>query len=329
MTEANGAAGSALEGVGLVKEFPARGQASGPIVALDGVDVSVSRGELVAVVGESGSGKSTLGRLLMSLTAPTAGEIRLNGQTINAHSAAARRNYWRSVQLVFQDPFGCLNPTRTILQTLARPYRNYLGRSHRAAQDDVCALLESVRLTPGQSFLHRYPHELSGGQRQRVVLARALSVDPQFVIADEPVSMLDVSVRAGILALMASVQKERNVGFLYITHDLVSAYQVADRIIVIFGGRIVEDGSADAVINRPSHPYTKVLLNAIPRAGTRAPAGEQPGRLPGRSARQGCPFAGRCRNTMDICRREAPPPVALGDSHTVWCFAPAHPDAGD
>jgi oligopeptide/dipeptide ABC transporter ATP-binding protein len=325
-----------LSGAGLVKEFPAR-RAAGPVVAVDGVDIEVRRGELVAVVGESGSGKSTLGRLLMALTPPTAGQVSLGGTAVAAGSAAGQREFWRSVQLVFQDPFGCLNPTRTVGQTLSRPYRNYLGRSRAAAAQDVCSLLESVRLTPGSSFLHRYPHELSGGQRQRVVLARALSVDPQFVIADEPVSMLDVSVRAGILALMASIQRERGAGFLYITHDLVSAHQIADRIVVMFGGRIVESGSADAVIRSPGHPYTRVLLDAIPgavvRLGTGAPAGSGTGNGgfaagaagEGRTDRAGCPFAARCASATSDCRTTAPPAAGLGPSHTAWCFHPARP----
>jgi peptide/nickel transport system ATP-binding protein len=340
-----------LSGAGLVKEFPAR-RAAGPVIAVDGVDIEVRRGELVAVVGESGSGKSTLGRLLMGLTPPTAGQVSLGDQVIRAGSAA-QRDYWRSVQLVFQDPFGCLNPTRTIGQTLSRPYRNFLGRSKSQAAGDVCALLESVRLTPGSSFLHRYPHELSGGQRQRVVLARALAVDPQFVIADEPVSMLDVSVRAGILALMASIQAERGVGFLYITHDLISAHQIADRIVVMFGGRVVEDGAADEMIRSPGHPYTRVLLEAIPRAGARrtngvgadaagavgaaaaaagaggggvgvaAPAGLVVGQE--RAVRAGCPFAARCASATSDCRNAAPPAVELSPSHTAWCFHPAGP----
>jgi peptide/nickel transport system ATP-binding protein len=315
-----------LAGAGLVKEFPAR-RAAGAVVAIDGVDIEVRRGELVAVVGESGSGKSTLGRLLMGLTPPTAGQISLGDQVIEAGSAAAQREFWRSVQLVFQDPFGCLNPTRTVGQTLSRPYRNYLGRSRGDAASDVAALLESVRLTPGSSFLHRYPHELSGGQRQRVVLARALAVDPQFVIADEPVSMLDVSVRAGILALMASIQRERGVGFLYITHDLVSAHQIADRIVVMFGGRIVESGPADSVVRSPGHPYTRVLLEAIPGAGARPtedpaaarPAGQE------RTARVGCPFAARCASATAECRTTAPPAAELSDGHIAWCFHPAQP----
>jgi peptide/nickel transport system ATP-binding protein len=329
-----------LSGTGLVKEFPGRGGSS-PVAAVDGVDIEVHRGELVAVVGESGSGKSTLGRLLLSLIAPTAGEIRLGGQPVRTRSAAKQREYWRSVQLVFQDPFSCLNPTRTVGQILSRPYRNFLGRSNRGANEDVCALLESVRLTPGRSFLERYPHELSGGQRQRIVLARALAVDPQFVIADEPVSMLDVSVRAGVLALMASIQRERGVGFLYITHDLISAHQIADRIVVMFGGRVVEDGPADAVVRSPGHPYTRILLDAIP-GGSGSGASRVPGGAAGaavvagtasvgpeRSVRAGCPFAARCDRAADACRTAPPPRAELGSGHIAWCFHPAHTSLAD
>lgn len=309
-----------LEGVGLVKQF---GHGPGAVVAVDGVSISLRRSEFIAVVGESGSGKSTLGRLLMALTPPSAGEVRLDGQPVGPRGTRQRLDYWRSVQLVFQDPFGCLNPTRTIGQLLSRPYRNFFGRSRRGAQSDVAQLLESVNLKPGHTFLHRYPHELSGGQRQRVVLARALAVEPSFIIADEPVSMLDVSVRAGILALMGSVRSARQVGFLYITHDLVSAYQVADRIVVMYGGRIVEQGPAADVVAAPGHPYTQLLLSAVP--GLERPQAAKDLGRPGRQSlpvvREGCNFADRCPLSTEVCRVEAPPPVCLGEDHMAWCHA--------
>jgi peptide/nickel transport system ATP-binding protein len=310
-----------LKGLGLVKEF---GRGPSSVVAVDGVDISVQRGEFVAVVGESGSGKSTLGRLLMGLLSPTKGEICLDGRPVAPRTTRERLEYWRSVQLVFQDPFGCLNPMRTVGQLLGRPYRNFFGRSRRAVEQDVVQLLETVNLKPGTSFIHRYPHELSGGQRQRVVLARALAVEPTFIIADEPVSMLDVSVRAGILTLMDSIRTERHVGFLYITHDLVSAYQVADRIVVMYGGRVVEQGSAEQVVNSPGHPYTQLLLSAVPgsdqkRAGP-ARAGASAAAVGGGI---GCRFADRCPIAMDICRTTEPPAVHTEPQHVAWCHAVA------
>jgi peptide/nickel transport system ATP-binding protein len=314
---------SVLEGAGLVKEFGGRSQ--GSVLALDGVDISLAQGEFVAVVGESGSGKSTLGRVLMALLAPTEGEVRLNGRPVVPRSNRDRLDYWRTVQLVFQDPFGCLNPTKTIGQLLSRPFRNFFGRSRGEAQRDVIGLLESVNLSPGASFLHRYPHELSGGQRQRVVLARALAVQPSFIVADEPVSMLDVSVRAGILALMGAIRTDRHVGFLYITHDLVSAYQVADRIVVMYGGRVMEEGTAQDVVNSPHHPYTRLLLSAVPgspqaQAALPAPAAVGPAQAVA-DPRQGCRFAGRCPLTMDLCWSVVPPPVNISGQHVAWCHA--------
>lgn len=312
-----------LEARDLVKEF---GHAASALLAVDGVNLSLHRGEFVAVVGESGSGKSTLGRMLMALTPPTAGQVLLDGRPVAPRTTRQRLEYWRSVQLVFQDPFGCLNPTRTIGQLLSRPYRNFFGRSRRAAQAEVTGLLESVNLRPGSSFLHRYPHELSGGQRQRVVLARALAVEPSFIIADEPVSMLDVSVRAGILALMDSVRRSRNVGFLYITHDLVSAYQVADRIVVMYGGRVVEQGAAEDVVTSPQHPYTQLLLSAVP--GSTPAAGRAKSAGPGLAPeRTGCIFAPRCPIAMEVCRSEPPPGVEGHPAHVAWCHALAHKPA--
>jgi peptide/nickel transport system ATP-binding protein len=324
VSAAAGAAPSVLEGAGLVKEFGGRGQ--GSVLALDGVDVSLAQGEFVAVVGESGSGKSTLGRVLMALLPPTEGQVRLNGRPVEPRTNRDRLDYWRTVQLVFQDPFGCLNPTKTIGQLLSRPFRNFFGRSRSAAQRDVIELLESVNLSPGTSFLHRYPHELSGGQRQRVVLARALAVEPSFIVADEPVSMLDVSVRAGILALMDSIRRDRDVGFLYITHDLVSAYQVADRIVVMYGGRVMEEGTAQDVVTSPQHPYTRLLLSAVPGSaqakgqGPAAPAAARAAPAAA-DARQGCRFAGRCPLAMDVCWSTVPPLVNISARHVAWCHA--------
>lgn len=309
-----------LEAAGLVKEY---GHGTSAVRAVDKVDLSVRRGELVALVGESGSGKSTIGRVLMGLTPPTAGHVLLDGAPVPAHASRRRAQYWRSVQLVFQDPFGCLNPTRTIGQLLSRPYRNFFKMRGERARTEVVKLLESVNLRPGRSFVHHYPHELSGGQRQRVVLARALAVDPAFIIADEPVSMLDVSVRAGVLALIQSVRQARNVGVLYITHDLVSAHQVADRIVVLYGGRVVEEGPAEGIISSPQHPYTQLLLSSVPGARRATLSGRDSGRPLRAPSRNGCNFAPRCPLAMETCLTLAPPSVSLAPGHKAWCHAVA------
>ncbi len=320
MTEQAAAGRDRLEGVALVKEYAGR-RGSPPVRAVGGVDLAVRRGELVALVGESGSGKSTLGRIFLGLEAPTSGELRLGGTAVVLGSARDRRAHWRSVQLVFQDPFSCLNPTKTVGQLLSRPFRNFLGVSRSAAEAQVRDLLELVNLAPGASFLHRYPHELSGGQRQRVVLARALAVDPEFIVADEPVSMLDVSVRAGVLALMDRVRRERNVGVLYITHDLISAQQVSDRIVVLYAGRVMEQGPVDSVIGTPSHPYTRVLLAAVPGSPIGADVPKRSANLTVDTRTAGCPFVAHCPLALARCASEPPPVVEITPGHSAWCHA--------
>ncbi|MFZ5475803.1 MAG: ABC transporter ATP-binding protein [Myxococcota bacterium] len=220
----------------------------GDVRALDDVSITVERGEVVALVGESGSGKSTLARCLVGMEAPDAGEIRFTG-------APARRK--RPVQMVFQDPFSALNPVHTVLHHVERPL---VIRGVADARGEALDLLASVGL--GSEFARRRPHELSGGQRQRVVLARALAAEPELLVADEPTSMLDVSIRAGVLDLLATLAVDRGLGILLVTHDLASARAVADRIVVLYGGRVVEEGPAERVIANPGHPYTRRLLAA-------------------------------------------------------------------
>jgi peptide/nickel transport system ATP-binding protein len=233
--------------------------------AVQEVDLALRPGAVTALVGESGSGKSTVARLLALLDRPTAGAIRYGD--VDAARLRGRRKvlrYRSQVQLIFQDPFASLNPAKRVEHHLARPLRIHRIVPRKLVHMRVVELLESVGLFPGEEFAGKYPHELSGGQRQRVAIARALAVEPKILLADEPISMLDVSIRAGILNLMLELKEQREIAFLYITHDLASARYVADEVLVMLSGRIVERGPTDAVLHEPLHPYTQLLLSAVP-----------------------------------------------------------------
>ncbi|MEV6850065.1 ATP-binding cassette domain-containing protein [Actinoplanes sp. NPDC051411] len=252
-----------LEFRGVSKRYRLRGVKEG-LLAVDDVSFRLEPGKTVALVGQSGSGKSTIAKMLMQLERPTSGEILLDGQPIKRHGDGLRR-YRGAVQMVFQDPFASLNPYHDIAHHLARPLRLH-GRAKNKAEvrEQVDELLSRVRLTPPEDYARKRPHELSGGQRQRVAIARALAPQPRILVADEPVSMLDVSIRLGVLNLLALLQREDDLGVLYITHDLATARHFSDEILVMYRGRIVERGPADDVILRPQHEYTKLLAAAAP-----------------------------------------------------------------
>ncbi|MCT1478523.1 ABC transporter ATP-binding protein [Microbacterium sp. p3-SID336] len=258
------AAGS-LEVRNLVKDFHLRsGFRTSVLHAVKDVSFTLEPGRTTALVGESGSGKSTIARMLMKLETPTSGSILLDGEETSARGRAIER-YRSDVQMVFQDPFASLNPFHTIAHHLERPIRLHHPKLRSAeVRARVVELLERVRLTPGEDFAERRPHELSGGQRQRVAIARALAPGARFIVADEPVSMLDVSIRLGVLNLLAELQREENLGVLYITHDLATARHFSDDIMVLYKGDVVERGPADEVILNPQHEYTKTLLGAAP-----------------------------------------------------------------
>ncbi len=238
--------------------------------AVDGVSLSIAPGETVAVVGESGSGKTTLGRMLLGLLPPSSGTIRFRGESLDGLCGAARRRFRREVQVVFQDTGASLNPRHSIGHSVAVPLRWNLGLPAAEAEARAGTLLDQVGL-PAAEFFRRMPHALSGGQRQRVGIARALASDPSLVVADEPVSALDVSVRAQVLRLMRQLQAEHGLAYLFITHDLGVVRAMADRVAVMYRGRVVETGPADAVLGAPQHDYTRALLAATPMAGALSP----------------------------------------------------------
>ena len=299
--------GHLLEAEGLVKRYTARvGWKKRPLLAVDGVSLHVDAGETLGLAGESGCGKSTLGRLLLHLEAPSAGEVFFDGQRVDKESVRALR---RSMQMVFQDASAALDPRLTILESVAEGLDIHrLCKTRAERRERVAALLERVGLEP--AWMERFPHELSGGQRQRVGIARALAVEPRFLVCDEPVSALDVSARAQVLELLMSLQRDLGLGCLFIAHDLAAVRQLSDRLAVMYLGRVVETGPAEEVLSRPLHPYTRMLIASAPvpdpRARARALAdvrGEAPSAL---DAPVGCPFAPRCPRKADVCAHSRP-----------------------
>jgi ABC-type glutathione transport system ATPase component len=248
----------------VTKTYKARGGRRGATLnAVDNVSFGVAPGAAVGLVGASGSGKSTLAKMITGSERPTSGSITFGGLDVGKLRTKGLRDYHRRVQMIFQDPYGALNPLHTVEYTVARPCQNFLGMSARQATDRVHELLDTVGLTPPEQFATKLPHQLSGGQRQRVVIARALACEPDLIVADEPVSMLDVSLRAGVLRLLARMRSERGLSLLYITHDLLSARVVTDEILVLNGGRLVEQGNTKQVLQHPQDDYTVRLLDAV------------------------------------------------------------------
>jgi peptide/nickel transport system ATP-binding protein len=288
------------------------------------------RGRVTALVGESGSGKSTVARLLAQLYPRTAGDIRLHGKSTSVTSGRRFRAYSRRVQMIFQDPFASLNPVHTVRYHLTRALKIHgrAGESKADLEKALADLLTRVQLTPPERYVDKFPHELSGGQRQRVAIARALGADPEALLADEPVSMLDVSIRLGVLNLLRDLKERLNLAILYITHDIASARYFADETMVMYAGRVVEGGDSETVTQRPAHPYTQLLIDSAPDpdqiAGYRAVgkdrgSGEPPSLI---NPPAGCRFHPRCPHVMDRCRTELPPRFEIGDSdgHFAACW---------
>ena len=293
-----------------------------PVVrAVDGISLRLAPRETAAIVGESGCGKTTTARLLLRLLEPSSGRITFRGQDIARLDHEGMRGFRRQAQLVFQNPFDALNPRLTIRDSLVEPLRNM--RIPRAEWDDRVALaMRRVRLADAERYLPSYPHELSGGQLQRVVLARALILEPVLLVADEPVSMLDVSVRAGILNLMREARETLNVAALYISHDLALVRYVCDRTLVMYLGRVVEEGPTEEVVRHPRHPYTRALVAAVPLPRVHQPRDALPikGNVPdARSPPSGCRFRDRCPLAVARCAEEEPLLRTTGDGVLVAC----------
>lgn len=308
----------------LTKHFPVKGAGSRVVHAVDSVDIELHAGEVVALVGESGSGKSTIARLLAKLMPHTSGDILLEGTAVTARFGRRFRNYCRRVQMILQDPFASLNPIHRVRYVLTRSISIHRGRMSRDERERMLReLLERVDLTPPERYLEKFPHELSGGQRQRVAIARALGADPEVLLADEPVSMLDVSIRIGVLNLLRDLKDRFHLAVLYITHDIASARYFADRTVVMYAGQIVERGPSEAVTQHPLHPYTQLLIASAPdadrleeREATEA-TGEPPSLI---SPPAGCRFHPRCPFAMERCRTDAPPMFSAESGHESACW---------
>jgi peptide/nickel transport system ATP-binding protein len=318
-----------LEVRGLTKHFPAGNGLldRSRVHAVDDVSFALRPGTITALVGESGSGKSTVARLLVRLYDPTRGSILFDGSDVTGEWR--RRDvlgYRSQVQMIFQDPFGSLNPVKTVRHHLARPLRIHGLATRQNVEARVLALLEQVGLVPPGKVADKYPHELSGGQRQRVAIARALAVQPTVVIADEPTSMLDVSIRIGILNLMADLKRDHGLAFLYVTHDLASARYVADTVLVMYAGQIVEQGPSERVLQTPLHPYTQLLLASVPdpavpvrerievRKGIASAAVDPPA---------GCRFVERCPLRIGICSEITPELITVQPGQSARCHVTA------
>ncbi|HLS89409.1 MAG TPA: ABC transporter ATP-binding protein [Sphingobacteriaceae bacterium] len=319
-----------LEARDLVKHFPLR-RSLGQLVrkerpavrAVDGVSFFVRRGEILGLVGESGCGKTTTGRLLLRLEEPTSGQILFDGQDITLLPPAAMTQLRRRMQIVFQDPYDSMNPNLDVFSIVAEPLRiQGLAKSREEREARVARALADVELVPAEEFMHRYPKELSGGQRQRVAIARALVLDPDFVVADEPVSMLDVSIRGGILKILMRLVRERGLGLLFITHDLALARHFCDRVAVMYLGQIVEHASSDRLVRTPLHPYTQALMQAVLSTDPRRKRiytglkGEIPNPA---NPPSGCRLHPRCPLATDRCRAEAPPLAEHRPGHWAAC----------
>jgi peptide/nickel transport system ATP-binding protein len=318
-----------LEVRSLTKHFTTGGTVRRSHVhAVDDVSFELRPGRITALVGESGSGKSTVARLLARLYDASDGAVFLGGSDVSRiRRRRDLRRYRAQVQMIFQDPFGSLNPVKTIRHHLERPLRVHKIVPRHEIDERVDELLRTVGLVPPSEVAAKYPHELSGGQRQRVAIARALAVEPKIVLADEPTSMLDVSIRIGILNLMIRLKEERDIAFLYVTHDLASARYVADDILVMYAGQIVERGPIEQVLGDPLHPYTRLLLSAVPDPAKGLHA-ERIEVRKGRAAaaidpEPGCRFAGRCPLEIELCTQITPELVEAEPEHSARCHVTA------
>lgn len=292
--------------------------------AVDGISFEINKGEIFGLAGESGSGKTTTGRVILRLIEPTDGKVYFQNKEITTLPEDEMKQLRRKMQMIFQDPYESLNPRMTVMDIVSEPLKVLkITEDEREVEERVLKILEGVELTPPEEFIYRYPHELSGGQRQRVAIARAFVLEPTFVVADEPVSMLDVSIRAEILNLMLDLVNRYGTSFLYITHDLALARHMCDRIAIMYLGKIVEMGTTDQIVYEPQHPYTKALINAVPIPDPTAKRvdlvikGEIPSPV---NPPPGCRFHTRCPSYIgEICKTKEPPLIDIGKKHYVAC----------
>lgn len=322
-----------IEARNIVKHFPIKmgffrtlTTKQTPVVhAVDDVSFTIHEGEVFGLVGESGCGKTTTGRVLLRLIDPTAGEIIFKGVNVTSISREGElRKLRRKMQIIFQDPYESLNPRMGIFDIIAEPLRlQKVTKDSSELRDRVTEALEDMDMFPAEEFMYRFPHELSGGQRQRIAIARAFVLRPEFLVADEPVSMLDVSIRSEVLKLLLGLIEKYYTSFLYITHDIAVARHMCNNIAVMYLGKIVEKGSTEELIHKPLHPYTEALIAAVPVPDPAARRievrikGEVPSAV---NPPPGCRFNTRCPHAMEICRKEEPPLKEVGENRHVACY---------
>jgi oligopeptide/dipeptide ABC transporter ATP-binding protein len=307
-----------LETRKLKKYFHIKGK--GILHAVDGVDIKLSKGKTLGLVGESGCGKTTVGNLIVGLTPISDGEILFNGQNITKARKKNRKELCRRIQMIFQDPYSSINPKKSIRQILSEPYIVHKIARGEELNKRIREIMEQTGLQA--DLLSKYPHELDGGKRQAVGIARAIALNPEFIVCDEPVSALDVSIQANIINMLMDIQKERNLTYLFISHDLGVVKHISDDIAVMYLGKIVEYCSSEELFNNPVHPYTIALISAIPsiKIGEKGERIILKGDVPNPiNPKPGCRFAGRCWNCMEVCQNIEPEPTEVKQGHFVAC----------